>query len=55
MKKILFAVAVVAGAIGFGAGVYFVPNEKADQFRAMVQGGLGVIYQVLGGYPLNSL
>ena len=32
--------AVVAGAIGFGAGVYFVPNEKADQFRAMVQVGL---------------
>src|ERR1700720_2717422 len=29
--------AVVAGAIGFGAGVYFVPNEKADQFRALVQ------------------
>ena len=27
--------AVVAGAIGFGAGVYLVPNEKADQFRAM--------------------
>ena len=29
--------AVVAGAIGFGAGVYLVPNEKADQFRALVQ------------------
>lgn len=35
--------AVVAGAIGFGAGVYLVPNEKADQFRAIVQGGLGAI------------
>src|SRR6478735_6131661 len=42
--------AVVAGAIGFGAGVYLVPNEKADQFRAMgamVQGGLGAIYRVV--------
>ena len=38
--------AVVAGAIGFGAGVYLVPNEKADQFRAMVQGGLGAIYRI---------
>ncbi len=35
--------AVVAGAIGFGAGVYLVPNEKAEQFRAIVQGGLGAI------------
>ena len=50
--------AVVAGAIGFGAGVYLVPNEKADQFRtmanekanqsrAMVHGGLGAIYRVV--------
>ena len=50
--------AVVAGAIGFGAGVYLVPNENADQFRAManenadqframVQGGLGAIYRVV--------
>jgi hypothetical protein len=39
--------AVVAGAIGFGAGVYLVPNEKADQFRAMVQDGLGAIYRVV--------
>ncbi len=39
--------AVVAGAIGFGAGVYLAPNEKADQFRAMVQGWLGAIYRVV--------
>ena len=50
--------AVVAGAIGFGAGVYLVPNEKAnqfrtmaneraDQFRAMAQGELGAIYRVV--------
>jgi hypothetical protein len=50
--------AVLAGAIGFGAGVYLVPNEKADQFRtmanekadqfrAMVHGGLGAIYRVV--------
>jgi hypothetical protein len=45
--------AVVAGAIGFGAGVYFVPNEKADQFRAMVQGGLGAIYQVVHSDKAN--
>ena len=45
--------AVVAGAIGFGAGVYLVPNEKADQFRAMVQGGLGAIYQVVHSDKAN--
>ena len=45
--------AVVAGAIGFGAGVYFVPNEKADQFRDMVQGGLGAIYQVIHSDKAN--
>jgi hypothetical protein len=39
--------AVVAGAIGFGAGVYLVPNEQADQLRAMAQGGLGAIYRVV--------
>jgi hypothetical protein len=50
--------AVVAGAIGFGAGVYLVPsetadqfrtmaNEKANQFRAMVYGGLGAVYRVV--------
>jgi len=43
--------AVVAGAIGFGAGVYLVPNEKADQFRAMVQGGLGAIYRIDKAIP----
>ena len=45
--------AVVAGAIGFGAGVYFVPNEKADQFRAMVQGGLGAIYRIVHSDKAN--
>jgi hypothetical protein len=56
--------AVVAGAIGFGAGVYLVPNEKADQlramanekadqFRAMVQGGLGAIYRVVHSAKVN--
>jgi hypothetical protein len=50
--------AVVAGAIGFGAGVYVVPNEKADQFRAManetadqiramVHGAFGAIYRAV--------
>jgi hypothetical protein len=45
--------AVVAGAIGFGAGVYLVPNEKADQFRAMVQGGLGAIYRIVHSDKAN--
>jgi hypothetical protein len=50
--------AVVAGAIGFGVGVYLVPNEKADQFRTianetadqfrtMVHGGFGAIYRAV--------
>ena len=50
----IVATAVVAGAIGFGAGVYLVPNEKADQFRAMVQGGLGAIYRVVDSDKANS-
>ena len=56
--SLIVTTAVVAGAIGFGAGVYLVPNEKAnqfrtmaneraDQFRAMVQGELGAIYRVV--------
>ena len=50
--------AVVAGVIGSGAGVYLVPNEKADQFRtmankkagqfsAMVHSGLGAVYRAV--------
>src|ERR1700746_1494520 len=50
--------AVVAGAIGFGVGVYLVPNEKADQFRTianetadqfrtMVHGGFAAIYRAV--------
>jgi hypothetical protein len=50
--------AVVAGAIGSGAGVYLVPNETADQFRTManekanqfstmVHSGLGAIYRAV--------
>jgi hypothetical protein len=57
--------AVVAGAIGFGAGVYVVPNEKADQFRSManekadqfrtmVNDGLGAIYRVVYSDNANS-
>jgi hypothetical protein len=60
----IMTTAVVAGAIGFGAGVYLVPNEKADQlramanekadqFRAMVQGGLGAIYRVVHSDKVN--
>jgi hypothetical protein len=45
--------AMVAGAIGFGAGVYLVPNEKADQFRTMVDGGLGAIYRVVHADKAN--
>ena len=26
----------IAGAIGFGAGVYATPPDKADEFRALV-------------------
>jgi hypothetical protein len=45
--SLIVKTAVVAGAIGFGAGVYLVPNEKADQFRAMVQDGLDALYRVV--------
>ena len=49
----IVTIAVVAGAIGFGAGVYLVPNEKADQFRTMVDGGLGAIYRVVHADKAN--
>jgi PDZ domain len=45
--------AVVAGAIGFGAGIYLVPSEKADQFRAIVQRGLGAIDRVVHSDKAN--
>lgn len=36
--------AVIAGVIGFGAGIYVVPIEKATHFRALVKRGLDSIY-----------
>ncbi len=36
--------AVIAGVIGFGAGIYVVPIEKATHFRALVKRGLEPIY-----------
>jgi len=45
--------AVVAGAIGIGAGVYLIPNEKADQFRTMVHGGLSAAYRVVHADKAN--
>lgn len=36
--------AVIAGAIGFGAGIYVMPIEKATHFRALVKRGLDSIY-----------
>ena len=45
--------AVVAGAIGIGAGVYLIPNEKADQFRTMVHGGLSAAYRVVRADKVN--
>jgi hypothetical protein len=41
------ATAVVAGVIGFAAGVYLVPNENAAQFRALIKDGLGISSRVV--------
>jgi hypothetical protein len=57
-RGIIMITAVVAGVIGSGAGVYLVPNEKADQFRTManekanqfstmMHSGLGAIYRAV--------
>jgi hypothetical protein len=35
--------AAVAGAIGYGTGVYLTPPDKADEFRALVNGKLDAI------------
>jgi hypothetical protein len=49
----IMTTAVVTGAIGIGAGVYLVPNEKADQFRTMVRGGISAIYRVVHADKAN--
>lgn len=36
--------ALIAGAIGFGAGIYVVPIEKATHFRTLIKRGLDSIY-----------
>jgi hypothetical protein len=33
----------IAGAIGFGAGVYITPPDKADEFRVLVNSKLDAI------------
>ena len=45
--------AVIAGVMGFAAGVYLVPNEKANQFRAMVQDGLSAIFRIVRSDKAN--
>ncbi len=35
--------AAISGAIGFGAGVYATPPDKADEFRALVNSKLDEI------------
>jgi len=52
----LFSVLItasIAGAIGFGIGMYEVPKEKAADFRALVKRGLDAIYggQLSGDKP----
>ena len=36
-------VAMIAGALGFGIGVYAVPLEEIVQFRALISAGFGAI------------
>jgi hypothetical protein len=37
----------IAGAIGFGAGVYITPPDKADEFRVLVNSKLGAVSDVM--------
>lgn len=37
------ATAIIAGAIGFGFGVYAEPSEQADQFRSVIRRALDAI------------
>lgn len=39
--------AAIAGAIGFGAGVYATPADKSDEFRALVNSKLGAISNLI--------
>jgi len=36
-------IAAIAGAIGFGAGVYVAPSDQADEFRTLVNAKIGLI------------
>ena len=45
--------AVAAGAIGFAAGVYLVPKENANQFRAIVRDGLSAIFRIVRSDKAN--
>jgi hypothetical protein len=41
--------AAISGAIGFGAGVYATPPDKADEFRALVNSKLDEINGLING------
>jgi hypothetical protein len=39
--------ALIAGAIGLAAGVYVAPTEEANQFRDLVQNGIGAVKGIM--------
>ena len=44
---LLATVWLLAGLLGFGAGIYLVPIEKAEQFRGTVRGGFMAIFGIV--------
>jgi hypothetical protein len=38
---------LIAGAIGFGVGIYVTPPDKADEFRALVDSKLDAISDLI--------
>jgi non-ribosomal peptide synthetase-like protein len=51
----LAAIWLLAGLVGFGAGLYFVPIEKAERFRGVVRGGFGAVSRIVHPDSTDSL
>ena len=39
--------ALIAGAIGLAAGIYLAPTEEANEFRDLVQNGIGAVKGII--------
>ena len=47
--------ALIAGAIGFAAGVFLAPTEEANEFRDLVRNGTGAIKGIISPETSTSV